>query len=183
MSEKHIFVVSNGTLNTCQYLKDLQITTPHACDSLAVRLEPLVHWGTVTPATASHHVFAFRRDGELMQQPEYIQLVKRLVDTEVPTYCFDCLHCLWSKRAEAQETMTQLQCAVRQPDSCESEEAIRLQTQLRLKDIGGTSGDAKAPDLSKGVRSASNHTEQAVGPDVYMHFERVGGAFSIPHGD
>lgn len=69
--------------------------------------------------------------------------------------------------------MRQLQCTVRQPDSCESDEAICLQTQLEPKDIGGTFGDKNTIALGKGVRPASYHTKQAGGTDVSMQFETV----------
>ena len=71
-------------------------------------LEPLIHWGTVTPATRSQAIITFRRDGELMQIPAYKQLVKRSVDPNAPSYCVDCLQYLWSKRIEAQDIARQL---------------------------------------------------------------------------
>jgi hypothetical protein len=68
-------------------------------------MEPLVHWGTVTPAFAKRSIVAFRRDGELMATPEYKQLVRRLTKTSTPVYCVSCLDYLWSKRTEASEVV------------------------------------------------------------------------------
>lgn len=56
-----------------------------------VRLEPLVHWGTVRATLEQVPILYFPRDGVLMQRPEYRVLVDRLVVPDTPTYCTDCL--------------------------------------------------------------------------------------------
>lgn len=94
--------------STCDYSKGLQETTRHHCGSQTIRVEPLIHWGTVTPTAAFEVMVIFRRDGGFMQEPAYKQLVRRLVEMEAPSYCTDCLEYLWSKRAEARDTTRQL---------------------------------------------------------------------------
>ncbi|KAF1347396.1 hypothetical protein EJ07DRAFT_160288 [Lizonia empirigonia] len=104
LEERHIFVLDTRR-GTCQYLDDSQETTHH---SQIVRLEPLIHWGTVTPGSASQAMVLFRRDGGLMEEPAYKMLVRRSIDTEAATYCVNCLGYLWSKRAEARHMRQQL---------------------------------------------------------------------------
>ncbi|KAH6644760.1 hypothetical protein C7974DRAFT_440300 [Boeremia exigua] len=140
LEEDHVFVLSNTTLNTCQYMKGLQPTSARTCQSQSVRLEPLVHWGTLTPGTESRSIFSFHRDGELMQQPEYMVLVRRLVGAVAPTYCLDCLDYLRSKCTEALEATRQLQYAVQKPEDSELRKEFRLELRLKLKDYGSTSG-------------------------------------------
>ncbi|KAJ4991881.1 hypothetical protein SVAN01_02731 [Stagonosporopsis vannaccii] len=171
LEEKHIFVVSDATLNVCQYQKDLQITALHPCTSQIVKLEPLVHWGTVTPATVSQSVFAFHRDGDLTRKPEYYQLVRSLVDTVAPAYCVDCLQYLWSKRSEARDTMSQLQSGVKRLDPCDSAESDGSHMYLKLDYTGITSGDKNAPTFCRSDRPAAYHTKPAVMKGV--NFENV----------
>jgi hypothetical protein len=45
-----------------------------------VRLEPLMHWGTVGTTLDSYPILCFRRDGVLMKRPEYKGPVDRLVE-------------------------------------------------------------------------------------------------------
>ena len=124
-SEKHLFVLSNNKHNICQYMSILQVETTHTCESQIVRMEPLVDWGTVTPAATSEFALTFRRNGCRMRDSEYIVLVRRLIDSSAPTYCLDCLGYLWSKRTEAFDTMRQLQSAIVRPQSCSLEEAAQ----------------------------------------------------------
>ena len=145
-------MVSSATLGICNYLNDLQVTPKHTCHSQMVRIEPLVHWGTVTPATASQSMLFFYRNGELMKQAEYKHLVRRLVDAEVPTYCVDCLQHLWSKRAEARDTMRQLLGTIPPPQS-HTLQIAPPQTRLKLKSPEFTSAGASA--LAVGGTSGS----------------------------
>lgn len=77
-----------------------------------VRLEPLVHWGTVGTTLGPHPVLCFRRDGELTQRPEYKAVVDRVVEPEAPMYCVHCLEQLWGKRDEAMQTLRQLRVSL-----------------------------------------------------------------------
>lgn len=89
-------------------MDDLLVTMEHQCSSQTVEIAPLVHWGTVTPVAKSDYALIFRRNGELMEQPEYYQLVRRST-TGVPAYCTDCLEHLWHQRSEARDTILLLQ--------------------------------------------------------------------------
>lgn len=183
MPEKYIFVISKGTLDPCQFSQDLQITAVHACKLQIIRLEPLVHWGTVTPVSvASQSTFIFRRNGELMQKPEYIHLVRRLFDTEASTYCVDCLEHLWKKRGEARETMKQLQCAVKQLDPCESEEAFRPQMNLKTRVPGVTSSDGQAVAVGRSMGKTAHDANPEEVVDMYKDFVKVSGADALASG-
>ncbi|KAF9695654.1 hypothetical protein EKO04_006593 [Ascochyta lentis] len=109
LEENHIFVLTETGHGTCHCLNGPHGTGNRICRSQVVRIEPLVHWGTVTPATASQSMATFRRDGSLMHVPAYKKLVRDLVDVDAPIYCFDCLEWLWSKRAEAWDIVRQLE--------------------------------------------------------------------------
>lgn len=136
-------------------MTDLQVDEKHRCCSRAVRLEPLVHWGTVIPAAPSQSVVFFHRNGELMNLSEYVQLVRNLVNTKAATYCTDCVEYLFSRRKEARETMTLLQefrrgftdyksstmdvsapCSIRSPSSADSQ-PTSSQVQLRTSSSSG----------------------------------------------
>ena len=99
-------------------MEDLRTTGIHTCQSLKVRLEPLVHLGTVTPALPSGPVLPFRRHGELltnMDKTDYILYTRGLTNIDTLSYCVDCLSYLWSKRGEARDTVRQLQESVSRP--------------------------------------------------------------------
>ncbi|UPX16436.1 uncharacterized protein EKO05_0006835 [Ascochyta rabiei] len=101
LEENHLFVLSETEHAICHYSNDSPETTKRVCHSQIFRIEPLVHWGTVIPATAFQFMASFRRNGSLMQIPAYEQIVRNSIDANTPTYCFDCLEYLWSKRTEA----------------------------------------------------------------------------------
>jgi hypothetical protein len=70
-----------------------------------VTIEPLIHWGTVTPATDNFlchgRVLAFRRDGEKCDDPLWTQAIKRLVPQFPTTYCSQCLDMMMDWRTAA----------------------------------------------------------------------------------
>ncbi|CAN9177156.1 unnamed protein product [Alternaria alternata] len=76
---------------------------------LSITLEPLLDWGTVSPASdmcvASGKIIAFRRNGPRMNDPLWTQQVKKLVPKQTRTYCLDCLEELVNRREEAQSTI------------------------------------------------------------------------------
>ncbi|KAJ8111182.1 hypothetical protein OPT61_g6163 [Boeremia exigua] len=144
LEKKHVFVSNGAATVTCQYLGGIQATPFHTCSSQVVRLEPLVHWGTITPATMSQSIFLFNRKGELMKQPEYLTLVRRVVDTEAPAYCIKCLEYLWTKCLETRDIMKHLQHRVEQPERSRFEEVSRPQSRLKTKEFGIASCDNKA---------------------------------------
>ncbi|KAF2624967.1 hypothetical protein BU25DRAFT_423722 [Macroventuria anomochaeta] len=172
LEEKHLFVLSNTAHDTCTYLKDLQVIPMHTCQSQIVRLEPLVHWGTVTPTVGSQSILAFRRDGELMQQPEYWQLVRHLVDTEAPTYCVDCLEYLWRKRAEARDTMRQLQGALPRPQLRSSEEPAPVQIMRPFKNPRVTLFDVSAL-IGSGTLGAAAYQSKPADGELHEDFGKV----------
>jgi hypothetical protein len=73
--------------------------------TLLVTIEPLVHWGTVTPATddllCRGRVLAFRRDGKKCDDLLWTQAIKRLVPQYPTTYCSECLDMVMDWRAAA----------------------------------------------------------------------------------
>ena len=146
-SEKHLFVLSNNKHNICQCMSTLQAKTTHTCQSQVVRMEPLVDWGTVTPAPTSQFALTFRRNGCRMRDSEYIALVRHLIDPAAPTYCLDCLGYLWSKRAEARDTMRQLQSAIARPQALSLEKAAQPHIGRRLLEPSSSKLSFKRPTV------------------------------------
>ncbi|KAE8833215.1 hypothetical protein PTNB73_05395 [Pyrenophora teres f. teres] len=77
-----------------------------------ITVEPLLDWGTVT-ATLDVFIdpgveFSFRRNGPLMDNPLWTQLVKRSMPKELRAYCTDCLGELYKRRREAWEVIDEL---------------------------------------------------------------------------
>lgn len=164
---------SDDTKNDiCDYLSDLRDTPKHTCHAKIVRIEPLIHWGTVTPAGPWHYILPFHRNGELVQdreKPEFKLLVRRIVGTNAPAYCVDCLGYLWNKRAEARETMRQLQGAVPRPDSSVSEYTAPLRPVLKLKGSESVLKDAGTLAIGGTVGTTANRVKQAAG-ELQEHF-------------
>ena len=126
---------------------------PDLCpnQSVMVRLEPLVHWGTVGTTLRPHPVLCFRRDGELMQRPEYKAVVDRVAEPEAPTYCVHCLEQLWGQRDEAMQTLRQLRVGLRaraQTARAQTEHQGFKPINLPALSWDGTSDAAAAPESS-----------------------------------
>lgn len=160
--------MSDDQHDTCEYMNDLQDKTTQVCKSQMVRMEPLVHWGTVTPTIVSQFALAFRRDGDLMQKPEYKRLVRGLVDAIVPTYCFDCLGYLWSKCSEARDTLRQLQGTIPQPRSRDLDKLARSYAGRPVLKPDITSSGVNAPAVSGSQRSVAEQLKPA---DAEMYWE------------
>ncbi|KAF2995243.1 hypothetical protein E8E13_003016 [Curvularia kusanoi] len=132
-ADKHVFILCDATDSMCHYMADLDASTRHLCHSTIVRVEPLVHWGTVDFAAELQSIICFRREGSLMQKEEYRELVKKMTDSKAPMYCIDCLGHLCSKRTEARETKKQRQDAPAKYRSLAAARAARPQTRARVK--------------------------------------------------
>jgi hypothetical protein len=69
-----------------------------------VALEPLIHWGTVTPATESPlahgRILAFRRNGEKCDDPLWTMAMQAFAPEDGMLYCLDCLEILMEGREE-----------------------------------------------------------------------------------
>lgn len=145
-------------------MSGLQTTTKHKCHSRKVQLEPLVHWGTLTPADPLQYTLPFRRNGELMinmDKPEFKLYVRQLVDPDAPSYCIDCLGYLWSKRGEAQDTIRQLQESVARPRYRFSEDVSVPRPVLKRKDSGTRSKDPASVAVGETLSSTRSHIESA----------------------
>lgn len=172
-----MFILNGDSKNRgCDYISDLQITTEHACHSRVVKLEPLVHWGTVVPADSLQHILAFRRNGELMRsmdKPEFKLYVRQVVDSDAPSYCIDCLGYLWSKRGEAQGTIRQLQDSVSRTQYRFSEKNPIPQPVPKSKSFDSRSTGTGT--LAVGGTSSSTATRIDVGTDeLDQPLDRVG---------
>ncbi|KAF3033327.1 hypothetical protein E8E11_000135 [Didymella keratinophila] len=146
LEKKHVFVIREDIKDLgCDYMEDLQTTGTPICQSLKIRLEPLVNWGTTTPALPSGPVLPFRRNGELMTnmgKPEYILYTRSLTNIDTPSYCTDCLDYLWSKRGEARDTIRQLQETVSRPQYRFPEDSTVPRPVLKRKQSCSRSTDA-----------------------------------------
>jgi hypothetical protein len=63
-------------------------------------MEPLIHWGTVTPADTllcCGRIMAFRRDGEKCDDPLWTLAMRKFTPQDPMTYCTGCLDMLMDK--------------------------------------------------------------------------------------
>jgi hypothetical protein len=141
-------------------MSDLQTTTEHICQSRIVRIESLVHWGTVTPVKSLQYILPFHRDGELMRNkdnPEIKLYVRQLFDPKAPSYCVDCLGDLWSKRGEARETIRQLQDSVPRPQYQFSEDTPVPRPVLKRNCPASPSTDADTLAVGEAMDTGAIH--------------------------
>ena len=108
----HVFIIRDDSKKGCDNLSCPEVGEDTLerikRGPLSITLEPLLDWGTITPASdmyvASGKIIAFRRNGPRMNDPLWTQQVKKLVPKQTRTYCLDCLQELVNRRAEAQST-------------------------------------------------------------------------------
>lgn len=120
----------------CDYMGDLRTTTEHTCHFQIVKLEPLIHWGTIVPAESLRYTLPFRRYGELMKnmdKPEFKSYVRQVTNLDAPSYCTDCLGYLWSKCCEARDTIVKLQSSASRPRYRFSENHSLQRPALKMK--------------------------------------------------
>lgn len=100
----HIFVLPHGNKGTCRIATCLNLSHGPTTSPHIVALEPLIHWGTVTPATdvpiAGGKLFAFRRNSEKCDDPLWTMAIQQLAPKNPLTFCFKCLGLLREKRVE-----------------------------------------------------------------------------------
>jgi hypothetical protein len=72
--------------------------------SYVVALEPLIHWGTVTPATevplAHGRILAFLRNSERCDDPLWTMAIQAFMPEHRMIYCSNCLEILIERRQE-----------------------------------------------------------------------------------
>ncbi|KAH8731684.1 hypothetical protein GQ44DRAFT_755752 [Phaeosphaeriaceae sp. PMI808] len=101
----HIFIVCKKTQSTCAIPDCRTLSGQRPLSSSIVVIEPLIHWGTVTPAVdivlGHGRVQAFRRSGEKRHDPLWTEAIMRLSPPNPLAYCFGCLDMLMMWRMEA----------------------------------------------------------------------------------
>lgn len=110
MVANHIFVLGAKTASHCEFptCASLSDTQPRSRSILTI--EPLVHWGTVTPADIElcrGSIQAFRRNGDKCDDPLWIQAIKVYTPQHPTSYCSECLSLLFGNRATAWEALEQ----------------------------------------------------------------------------
>lgn len=127
---------------------------------MLVTLEPLIHWGTITPATdvllCRGRIMAFRRDGEKCEDPMWTQTVTRYTPQHATSYCVNCLEMLMNKAPE-------IMALGRKEATCFT--AVNTQSperaatnHLKSSDVYGQTGN-RALDLPSGTEAS--HTVMA----------------------
>ncbi|KAF1947450.1 hypothetical protein EJ02DRAFT_429884 [Clathrospora elynae] len=105
LEENHIFVVRDGSKKDCDNPTCQETATTQTTRIPTIAVEPLIHWGTITPAydlsIAQGRVFSFRRTGEKMKERLWTLHVRKILCKEHLTYCVECLEELMMRRAEA----------------------------------------------------------------------------------
>jgi hypothetical protein len=101
----HIFVLPHGLKGTCLLASCHGAPQNDASPMQMAMIEPLIHWGTVTPAfdtpLAGGRILAFRRDGEKYDDPLWWLEARKIIPKDAATYCVGCVEMLMYKRAEA----------------------------------------------------------------------------------
>ncbi|KAF1922714.1 uncharacterized protein M421DRAFT_96642 [Didymella exigua CBS 183.55] len=183
LEEKHIFVLPQDSARQICNLGNFH-TRSKQCQSQTIRIEPLVHWGTVTPASASqaHFMLPFRRDGVLMREPAaypgYAQVVRRAA-ANAPGYCVDCLGYLWDECTGARESMRRLQSAVPQPRLRFSDEGLPPRPVLKRKEPGSVARDVDSLAVGGIMGVMACPIEAAA--DVQDHFGEVSWRTHVAH--
>jgi hypothetical protein len=98
----HIFVLHKTSMSSCEMPNCLTRSNKQPFTSSIVTIEPLIHWGTVTPVIdvilCHGRVLAFKRDGKSCDDPLWTLAVKRFTPQHPTSYCTECLEMLMDKR-------------------------------------------------------------------------------------
>lgn len=98
----HIFILRDQSTSSCDLAACQTQPSEHPLRTTFVTLEPLIHWGTITPVTSVSlrrgGVQAFRRDGEMCDDPLWTQAIKRFTPECPTSYCVECFELLVAKR-------------------------------------------------------------------------------------
>ncbi|KAH7066774.1 hypothetical protein BKA63DRAFT_607678 [Paraphoma chrysanthemicola] len=105
LDDNYVFILDNNSTNTCDFAGCRLPSSDSNRPSPLVTIEPLIHWGTLTPAFDSSlcrgRVLAFRRNGEMCKDPLWTQAIGKFTPPDPPKYCGECLEMLMDKRAIA----------------------------------------------------------------------------------
>ncbi|KAH7406852.1 hypothetical protein DE146DRAFT_778345 [Phaeosphaeria sp. MPI-PUGE-AT-0046c] len=109
LQANHVFIFSNKPGLVCEFSSCplRSENPPQPCP--IVTMEPLIHWGTVTPETdifpCPGRVQLFRRDGEKCADPLWTQAIMKLTPQQPASYCLECLGTMMKKRTAALQAM------------------------------------------------------------------------------
>jgi hypothetical protein len=98
----HVFVLQDMSTNACGLVTCRTPSSELDRSAQLVTIEPLIHWGTLTPAPDTvlccGRMLAFRRNGEMCKDPLWTQAVRDFTPSHPTTYCTECLESLMNKR-------------------------------------------------------------------------------------
>ncbi|KAL5116129.1 hypothetical protein ACEQ8H_006026 [Pleosporales sp. CAS-2024a] len=138
LQKNHVFIHAKQPGRACEFPACLTRAKAGDFASLVVKLEPLIHWGTVTPATnvllCRGRAPVFRRDGEKCQDALWTQVIKKLIPSEAPAYCLGCLDMLMNNRVLIMDHLNTLQSSSTKMRNAEH------------ASVFGTSNPASVPD-------------------------------------
>jgi hypothetical protein len=110
MLANHIFVLHNKSRSACEFSTCRAKSADQPLVS-TLTIEPLVHWGTVTPTTDINlcrgRIQAFRRDGEKCADPLWTLALEHFTSQQPISYCSGCLDMLMDNPAEAGAAIAQ----------------------------------------------------------------------------
>lgn len=111
MPANHIFVLGAKIPRPCEFPSCASRSDNQPRSSTIVTIEPLIHWGTVTPAAdvqlCRGSTQAFRRNGEKCDDPLWTQAIKAYRPQHPTSYCSDCLNMLLDIRATTWDALQQ----------------------------------------------------------------------------
>lgn len=111
MVANHIFVLGAKTASHCEFPTCASRSDYQHRPASILTVEPLVHWGTITPTTdvqlCRGSIQAFRRNGEKCDDPLWTQAIKACTPQHPTSYCSECLSLLFENRATAWKALEQ----------------------------------------------------------------------------
>jgi hypothetical protein len=142
MLANHIFALPEKPRGTCEFPACRTRSDDQPLASTTLTIEPLVHWGTVTPITDTplchSRILVFRRGGEKCGDPLWTQALKRFTPQHPTSYCSQCLEMLMDNRTEACVTVEQKKplsfTAFNQPDPALHTKGSKIDYTLRGND-------------------------------------------------
>ncbi|KAF1914568.1 hypothetical protein BDU57DRAFT_298084 [Ampelomyces quisqualis] len=109
LQSNHLFVVGTKTPRMCEFPSCALQSDYHPRSASIITIEPLVHWGTVTPVTdvllCGGNIQAFRRNGDKCDDPLWKEAINIYTPQYPTSYCSDCLNMLLENRATAWDAL------------------------------------------------------------------------------
>lgn len=162
MTAKHVFIIRDKATGTCELPTCRTRMLDQPLSSPFIAIEPIIHFGTISPATELYgKILTFRRNGDMCNNPLWTLAIKRFSSEHPPTYCLECLEYLMGNRLKAWTAVER----IKGPEFTTLNDRRTYTTATRGRQIEETAADAECKHSSKHVAGISR---AAVGNDKCM---------------